>query len=117
MMLGVANADKPIVWLHGEIKTPPFSADARIEAGMLLRRLQRGERLSLPASRPMPIIGRRCHELRIPDAGQTWRIIYRLDADAVVIADVFSKKTATTPSTVIDVSRTRLRHYDDSVKG
>lgn len=99
----MAHADKPIVWLHGEIKTPPFSADARIEAGMLLRRLQRGERLSLPASRPMPIIGRRCHELRIADAGQTWRIIYRLDADAVVAA--------------IDVCRWRLRHYDDAMKG
>ena len=24
---------KPLVWLHGEVKTPPFSADARIEAG------------------------------------------------------------------------------------
>lgn len=113
----MADADKPIVWLHGEIKTPPFSAEARIEAGMLLRRLQGGERLSMPASRPMPILGRRCHELRIVDADQTWRIIYRVDADAVVIADVFSKKTATTPTTVIDVSRARLRRYDDAVKG
>ena len=116
-MLEMAHADRPLVWLHGEVKTPPFSAEARFEAGMLLRRLQRGERLSLPVSRPMPIIGRRCHELRIVDADQTWRIIYRVDADAVVIADVFSKKTATTPTTVIDVSRTRLRHYDDAVKG
>jgi len=113
----VERGDKPVVWLHGEIKTPPFTANARLDAGMLLRRLQRGERLSMPVSRPMPIIGRRCHELRIVDANQTWRIIYRVDADAVVIADVFSKKTATTPTTVIDVSRTRLRHYDDAVKG
>src|SRR4051794_6060037 len=87
------------------------------QAGMLLRRLQRGERLSMPASRPMPIIGRRCHELRIRDADQTWRIIYRVDSDAVIIADVFSKKTATTPTTVIEVARTRLRNYDDAVKG
>jgi len=113
----MALADKPLVWLHGEVKTPPFSAEARIEAGMLLRRLQRGERLSMPASRSMPIIGRRCHELRIIDANQTWRVIYRVDADAVVIAEVFSKKTTTTPTTVIDVSRTRLRHYDEAVKG
>ena len=113
----MAQADRPLLWPHGEVKTPPFSAEARIEAGTLLRRLQRGERLSMPASRPMPIIGRRCHELRIVDANQTWRIIYRVDADAVVIADVFSKKTVTTPTTVIDVSRTRLRHYDDAVKG
>ena len=38
--------DKPLVWLRGEIKSPPFSADARLEAGVLLRRLQRGERAS-----------------------------------------------------------------------
>ncbi len=116
-MFSMAGADKPIVWLHGEIKTPPFSAEARIETGMLLRRLQRGERLSMPASRPMPIIGRRCHELRMVDASQTWRIIYRVDPDAVVIAEVFSKKTASTPTAVIELARTRLRHYDDAVKG
>ena len=39
------SADKPLVWLKGQIKTPPFSPEARIEAGMLLRRLQRGENL------------------------------------------------------------------------
>src|SRR3954467_6215014 len=116
-MLVMALADKPLIWLHGAVKTPPFSAEARIEAGILLRRLQRGERLSMPASRPMPIIGRRCHELRIRDADQTWRIIYRVDADAVIIAEVFSKKTVTTPTTVINVSRTRLRQYDEAVKG
>lgn len=116
-MFLMALADKPLVWLHGEVKTPPFSAEARIEAGTLLRRLQRGERLGMPASRPMPVIGRRCHELRIVDAEQTWRIIYRVDADAVIIADVFSKKTTTTPTTVIDVSKARLRHYDGAVRG
>jgi len=31
---------KPLVWMSGEVKTPPFSAEARIEAGFLLRRLQ-----------------------------------------------------------------------------
>jgi phage-related protein len=116
-MFSMADADKAIVWLHGEVKTPPFSVNARIEAGVLLRRLQRGERLSMPASRPMLIIGRRCHELRIVDASQTWRIVYRVDPDAVVIAEVFPKKTATTPTGVIAAARARLRHYDDAVRG
>jgi len=42
----------------------------------------------------MPSIGARCHELRLVDAGAqvTWRIIYRLDTDAVVIADIFFKE-------------------------
>jgi phage-related protein len=77
--------------MHGEVKSPPFSAQARREAGALLRQLQRGQVLGLPHPRPMPAIGTRCHELRIQDANATWRIVYRLDADAVTIIEVFSK--------------------------
>lgn len=106
--------DKPLVWLHGEIKTPPFSPPARLEAGVLLRQLQRGESLSMPHSRPMPIIGPRCHELRINDAEVTWRIIYRLDVDAIIIGDVFSKKAGKTPQKVIDICKRRFRDYDDA---
>lgn len=109
--------DKPLVWLRGEVKTPPFSSEARVEAGILLRRLQRGESLSMPHSRPMPVIGRRCHELRIVDAGKTWRIIYRLDGDAVVIADVFQKRTQRTPPRVIADCRRRLALYDAAAGG
>jgi phage-related protein len=108
------SEDKPLAWLHGEIKTPPFSPSARIEAGVLLRKLQRSEILSMPHSRPMPAIGPRCHELRINDAEFTWRIIYRLDADAVVIGEVFGKKTGKTPKTVIDICKKRFREYDDA---
>jgi phage-related protein len=107
-----ALADKPLVWLRTEIKTAPFSGAARIEAGVLLRRLQRGERLTLPQSRPMPSIGARCRELRIVDKDHSWRIIYRIDADAIVIADLFSKKSQATPPEIIDRCRERLRRYD-----
>ena len=51
--------DKLLRWLHGEVKTPPFSRAARLEAGFLLRRLQQGESIALPHSRPMPSIGAR----------------------------------------------------------
>lgn|SRR5574341_1337157 len=105
--------DKPLVWLHGEVKTPPFSAAARIETGMLLRRLQRGEMLSLPHSRPMPGIGPRCHELRVQDERQTWRIIYRLDDDAIILLDIFQKSTQQTPQRVIAACQQRLKRYDE----
>lgn len=104
--------DKPLAWLHGDVKTPPFSRDARLEAGFLLRRLQQGEKLGLPYSRPMPSVGARCHELRINDVDNTWRIIYRIDVDAIVIPEVFSKKTGKTPKKIIDICKQRLRHYD-----
>ena len=109
--------DKPMVWLSGEVQSPPFSKEARIEAGHLLRLLQKGESLSLPQSRPMPSIGSRVHELRINDRNQTWRIIYRIDEDAIVIAEVFSKKTRKTPQRVIEVCQYRLRGYDELVGG
>ncbi len=108
----MSPTDKPLVWLHGEIKTPPLGADARVEAGYLLRCLQSGELLSMPESRPMPVIGARVHELRIRDRDAIWRIVYRLDPDAVVIATVFQKKTQATPPGEIDTARRRLAAYD-----
>ena len=111
----MAPSDKPLVWLRGEVKSPPFSPAARLEAGFLLRQLQAGAKLSLPHSRPMPAVGPRCHELRVPDEQVTWRIIYRLDPDAVILADVFAKKTPATPKHVITACQRRLRQYDDTV--
>src|SRR5882724_5344920 len=114
--MAASEAEKPLVWLHGEVKTPPFSRDGRIGAGTLLRRLQRGEKLSLPHSRPMPVVGSRCHELRIQDQDVIWRIMYRVDSDAVIVAEVFAKKTAATPQQVIEVCKQRLRNYDNAAK-
>ena len=104
--------NRPLVWLHGAVKTPPFTPDARTEAGLLLRRLQRGKKLSLPHARPMPDIGTRCGELRIPDADVTWRIVYRLDPDAVVILALFAKKTPATPKAILATCTARLKLYD-----
>jgi phage-related protein len=112
----MAPRDRPLVWLHGEIKTPPFSAAARVEAGILLRRLQQGEALGMPHARPMPAIGARCHELRIRDENHTWRIIYRLDPDAVIIGDVFAKTTRTTPAAVIANCKRRFRAYEEALE-
>ena len=102
---------KPLAWLQGEIKTPPFTAEARIEAGILLRRLQAGESLGLPHSRPMPAIGMHVHELRIPDATKTWRIFYHIADEAIVILEVMEKKTQQTPKAVIETCQRRLRRY------
>ncbi len=104
--------DKPLVWLHERVKSPPFGAAARIEAGKLFRRLQRGETLSLPHSRPMPSIGPRVHELRIVDVDRSWRILYRVDPDAIVIATAFAKQTEQTPKRVVRTCQSRFRSYD-----
>jgi len=100
------------VWLHGEIKTPPLSRQARLEAGYLLRQLQQGRKLGMPHSRPMPSIAKSVHELRIRDSDLTWRIVYRSDPDAVVILEVFKKKSQKTPKKVLGACARRLAAYD-----
>lgn len=106
------SSSKPLVWLRGEVKTPPLSEAARLETGVLLRRIQRGESIGLPHSRPMPAIGPGCHELRVVDAHSTWRIVYRIDTDAIVIGDVFCKKAQATPKSTLDACRRRFSAYD-----
>lgn len=112
----MASSEKPLVWLHGEVKTPPLSKEARVEAGYLLRRLQQGEPLSLPWSRPLPSIAPRCHELRITDAKAIWGIVYRIDRDAIVIVEVFQKKTRQLPQSVIENCKRRLHMYDQALE-
>jgi phage-related protein len=50
--------------------------------------------------------------LRINDERTTWRIVYRIDSDAIIILEVFSKKSRTTPTAIIDICKKRLREYD-----
>jgi phage-related protein len=103
---------KPLVRLGGEVKSPPMSESARLETGFLLRKLQAGHSLSLPHSRPMPSIGARCHELRVNDGDSTWRIVYRIDTDAILMLAVFQKKTSKTPQAVIRTCQDRAKNFD-----
>jgi len=83
-----------------------------MEAGYLLRQLQKGHVVRMPQSRPMPVVGRHCHDLRVHYMEAEWRIVYRLDSDAVVILEIVAKKTRPTQKTVIDACTRRLREYD-----
>ena len=98
---GKQTQAKPLVWLHGEIKTPPFSAEARQEAGLLLRFLQNGLTLAMPQAEPLPMVGPRCGAIRVRDGDHNWRIMYRVDFDAVVIVEVYSKKTKKIPGEIL----------------
>jgi phage-related protein len=107
---------KPLVWLHGEIKTPPFSAEGRQEAGMLLRLLQEGQRLQMPQAEALPIVGPRCGALRVRDTGHNWRIMYRVDSDAILVLEVYQKKSPKIPDDVIDRCQQRMKRYDAAVR-
>jgi phage-related protein len=107
---------KPLVWLHGDVKTPPFTPKGRQEAGILLRLLQEGERLGMPQAEPLPDVGPRCGALRVRDAEHNWRIMYRIDSDAVLVLEVYAKKTRKIPDAVIQRCKHRLKQYDAAAK-
>lgn len=109
MAVGKRRARKPLAWL---CTIRPSSKEAREEADILLVRLQEGEILRMPHSRPMPSVGPRCYELRIRDENRIWRVVYRIDRDAIVVARVFSKTTPATSKHDIDECKKILRKYD-----
>ena len=113
---GKLHPRKPVAWLHGEIKTPPFSEEGRREAGEILRLLQEGENLTMPFVEPLPVLGPRCGVIRVRDEGHNWRIVYRVDPDAILIFEVYAKKTRTIPQDVIERSKKRLKDYDGIAK-
>lgn len=83
---------------------------------MLLRLLQNGETLGMPQAEPLPVVGPRCGALRVRDVQNNWRIMYRVDEEAILILDVYSKKTKKIPAGVIVNCTERLAHYDAVVK-
>ena len=83
---------------------------------MLLRLLQEGERLGMPQAEPLPDVSPRCGALRVRDAGHNWRIMYRADPDAVLVLEVYHKKTRKIPDEIIERCKQRLKQYDAAVK-
>lgn len=102
---------KLVVLGNTALRTPPISREARRKIGQLISRLQYGASLSMPFSRPMPSIGRRCHELRVRDGDISWRVIYRNDHDEVLVVALFEKKTQRTPRRVIARAKQLLGEY------
>lgn len=91
---------------------------ARRTAGYLLRRLQRNHELGDHQFKPMPSIGKHCYELRFDDDAErkSWRVIYRIDKDAIVVVHRFEKTTTKTPKKDRDLAIQRLKEYDNEQK-
>ena len=70
----------------------------------------------MPQAEPLPDVGQRCGALRVRDAEHNWRIMYRIDPDAVLILEVYAKKARKIPDEVIERCRNRLKRYDEVVK-
>jgi phage-related protein len=50
----------------------------------------------------------------VNDRDKAWRLVYRIDPDAIVILEVFEKKTNQMPRHVIEACQRRLMLYQAS---
>ena len=87
-----------------------FPEPVRDDLADAVARLEEGQTLSMPLSRPMPSIGRGVRELRLKDRSGIYRVIYALvAASGVYLLHAFMKKTQATPQHNIEVAKKRLR--------
>lgn len=69
-----------------------------------------GEKLAMPLSRPIPIVGIGVHEIRVKDRSGVYRVFYLTVAeDGVYIFHAFKKTTQATPKREIDLGKKRLQ--------
>ena len=92
-----------------------FSEAARARLGRELFRLQIGEALQMPTSRPMPSVAIGAAELRVRDESGTYRVFYYVaSARGILVFHAFAKKTRNTPPLEIELARKRLKElFDD----
>lgn len=105
---------KPLLFL-ADIEAPPLRRGIRREAGVQLSRIQDGEKLPFPTSRPMPTIGAGVHELRLHDSSGIYRLPYRVGGDHVLLIDAFKKTSEKTEDKDLNRSRDRLKAFDAEV--
>jgi phage-related protein len=91
-----------------------FPEDVRREFGKVIFDLQKGEKLSMPLSRPMSSVAAGVEELRVRDRSGAYRIFYYTRvADSVLIFHAFAKKTQKTPPHEIALAQKRLKEMLD----
>jgi phage-related protein len=102
---------RPII-LHPKAREAirKFPKDVRFRLGRGLFRLQLGEQLGMPVSRPMPGVGAGVAEMRVKAADGSFRVFYyTASSRGVLVFHAFAKKTQKTPPLEIELARNRLR--------
>lgn len=86
-----------------------FPKPVRVGFGEAILDLQRGARLGMPLSRPMPQVSPGVQELRIRDTTGIYRAFYLVRSmHGVLVFHAFQKKTQKTPAREIRIGRKRL---------
>lgn len=92
-----------------------FPKEIRNRLGRGLFRLQVGEQIAMPNSRPMPAVAVGVSELRVKAEDGTFRAFYyTASSRGVLVFHAFVKKTQRTPPLELDLARKRLKELLDA---
>lgn len=92
-----------------------FPKAIRDRLGRGLFRLQVGEHLGMPHSRPMPSVAAGALELRVQGEEGIYRAFYSTAAaPGILVFHAFVKKTQRTPPREVQVARKRLKELLDA---
>lgn len=87
-----------------------FPDEVRGDLADALARLDAGQTLRMPLSRPMPSIGPGAHELRLKDRAAAYRVVYAVVRGGIIhVIHGFKKKTPATARSNIEIARKRLK--------
>lgn len=91
-----------------------FPKDARLRLGKGLFRLQMGESVGMPNSRPMPVVAPGASELRVKTQDGAYRAFYyTASPEGILVFHALLKKTQQTPPLEIELARKRLKEILD----
>jgi phage-related protein len=102
---------KPVVF-HPQARksVQSFPDEVKNVIGRGLFRLQLGEQLSMPHSRPMPDVAPGVSELRVRGVQGIYRVFYYVaTSDGILVLHAFEKKTQATPISEIRMAARRLK--------
>ena len=92
-----------------------FPKEVRIRLGRGLFRLQIGEHLGMPNSRPMPGVAAGVSELRVKGEDGSFRAFYySASAQGILVFQAFDKKTQRALPLEIEVARKRVKELLDA---
>ncbi len=92
-----------------------FPKEARVRLGKDLFRLQLGEQIAMPVSRPMPVVSAGVSELRVKSADGSFRVFYYLASPrGILVFHAFVKKAQRTPPLEIELARKRFKELLDA---
>lgn len=94
-----------------ELKDAP--KDVLIDVFSLFEELAAGKKLGLPISRPLPLVGKGLHELRLSGRAGEYRVFYVVKvSDAIYVIHATSKKKQTLDRKTTDLLKQRMRSLD-----